>query len=50
MRNADVAHALNLSIKTVETHLGSVYRKLGVANRTELSTRIDAPAASTTLS
>ncbi|MDT4908522.1 MAG: hypothetical protein QOI69_1763 [Pseudonocardiales bacterium] len=50
MRNVDVAHALNLSIKTVETHLGSVYRKLGVANRTELSTRIDAPAASTTLS
>jgi DNA-binding NarL/FixJ family response regulator len=40
MRNADVAAALHLSTKTVETHLGRVFRKLGVANRTELSTTL----------
>jgi DNA-binding CsgD family transcriptional regulator/Tfp pilus assembly protein PilF len=36
MRNADVARTLHLSVKTVETHLGHVYRKLGVTNRAEL--------------
>lgn len=40
MRNIDVARSLHLSPKTVETHLGHVYRKLGIANRTELSTRL----------
>ncbi|MGA8847083.1 MAG: LuxR C-terminal-related transcriptional regulator, partial [Nocardioides sp.] len=34
--NKSIAEALVLSTKTVEFHLGNVYRKLGVANRTEL--------------
>jgi DNA-binding NarL/FixJ family response regulator len=37
MSNADAAHALHLSVKTVETHLSHAYRKLGVANRVGLA-------------
>ncbi|MER5518765.1 AAA family ATPase [Streptomyces sp. NPDC002763] len=37
--NKQAASALFLSPKTVEFHLGNVYRKLGVRNRTELSHR-----------
>jgi DNA-binding CsgD family transcriptional regulator len=37
LRNADVAEKLHLSIKTVETHLGRAFRKLGVTNRAELA-------------
>ncbi|MET8082108.1 LuxR C-terminal-related transcriptional regulator [Streptomyces sp. NPDC005303] len=37
MTNAQVAGALVLSVRTVETHLGQVYRKLGVANRASLT-------------
>ncbi|MBO0835963.1 MAG: hypothetical protein J2P28_10645, partial [Actinobacteria bacterium] len=33
MTNQEIAEALFLSINTIKTHLGSVYRKLGVANR-----------------
>ena len=35
--NKAIADALVLSPKTVEFHLGNVYRKLGVANRTALA-------------
>jgi len=35
--NKQVAHAIFLSTRTVEFHLSRVYRKLGVANRTELT-------------
>jgi DNA-binding CsgD family transcriptional regulator len=35
--NKEVASALFLSRKTVEYHLGHVYRKLGVASRTQLT-------------
>ena len=35
--NLETAQALYLSVKTVETHLSSVYRKLGVRTRTELA-------------
>jgi DNA-binding CsgD family transcriptional regulator len=35
-----VAQTLFVSPKTVEFHLGNVYRKLGVANRTQLATRL----------
>jgi len=35
--NKEVASALFLSAKTVEFHLGNVYRKLGVRGRTELA-------------
>ncbi|WP_229713483.1 LuxR C-terminal-related transcriptional regulator [Streptomyces fuscichromogenes] len=37
--NKQAASALFLSPRTVEFHLGNVYRKLGVHNRTELSHR-----------
>jgi len=33
MTNQEIAEALFLSINTIKTHLSSVYRKLGVANR-----------------
>ena len=38
--NKEIATALFLSPKTVEFHLGNAYRKLGVANRTELAARL----------
>ncbi|GHP00462.1 DNA-binding response regulator [Reticulibacter mediterranei] len=34
-RNSDIALALHISIKTVETHLTSIYGKLGVQSRAE---------------
>ncbi|HEV8555708.1 MAG TPA: LuxR C-terminal-related transcriptional regulator, partial [Actinophytocola sp.] len=37
--NREVATALFLSAKTIEFHLGNVYRKLGVRSRTELAYR-----------
>ncbi len=35
--NRDVARALHLSVRTVETHLGRVFGKLGVRSRTQLA-------------
>jgi DNA-binding CsgD family transcriptional regulator len=35
--NREVAAALFVSVRTVESHLGRVYRKLGLRSRTELS-------------
>lgn len=40
--NREVAAALFLSPKTIEFHLGKVYRKIGVRSRTELAHRIGA--------
>jgi len=37
--NREAASALFLSTKTIEFHLGSVYRKLGIRSRTELARR-----------
>jgi DNA-binding CsgD family transcriptional regulator len=37
LRNAEIASTLHLSIKTVETHLGRTYRKLGISNRAQLA-------------
>ncbi|MDN5751108.1 MAG: LuxR C-terminal-related transcriptional regulator, partial [Pseudonocardia sp.] len=36
LTNRGVAQALFVSEKTIETHLGSAYRKLGIASRTQL--------------
>jgi DNA-binding NarL/FixJ family response regulator len=41
MTNREVARELVLSEKTIEFHLGRVYRKLGVRSRTELAAHVD---------
>ncbi|MGH3933402.1 MAG: AAA family ATPase [Pseudonocardiaceae bacterium] len=38
--NREIAQQLHLSIKTVETHLGHIYQKLGIRSRWQLSERI----------
>jgi DNA-binding CsgD family transcriptional regulator len=44
--NREVADTLFMSVRTVESHLGRVYRKLGVRSRTELARqRPPAPAS-----
>jgi DNA-binding CsgD family transcriptional regulator len=35
--NKEAAERLYLSVKTVDYHLGNIYRKLGVRNRTHLA-------------
>jgi DNA-binding NarL/FixJ family response regulator len=39
-RNREVAAELFVNVKTVEYHLSSVYRKLGVSNRTQLAAAV----------
>ncbi|GAA1464783.1 helix-turn-helix transcriptional regulator [Microbacterium thalassium] len=41
--NREIARMLFLSVKTVETHLSSVYRKLGVAGRRHLAAALAPP-------
>ena len=41
--NREAAAALFLSVKTIEFHLGNVYRKLGIRSRTELVRVLEAP-------
>jgi DNA-binding CsgD family transcriptional regulator len=43
--NRDAASALFVSVRTVETHVASIYRKLGVRTRAELARRIPAQQA-----
>jgi DNA-binding CsgD family transcriptional regulator len=40
--NREIAQALFVSRKTVEMHLGSVYRKLGIHSREELGEALSA--------
>ena len=40
-RNREIADTLFLSLRTVESHLGRVFRKLGVDSRTQLSLRMN---------
>lgn len=35
MGNSDIAEELHLSVRTIESHLGSIFNKLGVGSRTE---------------
>jgi DNA-binding CsgD family transcriptional regulator len=34
--NPEIAQALFVTVKTIETHLGHAYRKLGIGSRSEL--------------
>jgi DNA-binding CsgD family transcriptional regulator len=43
LKNAEIAQALFVSLKTVETHLHSSYRKLDIASRAELPQTLGAP-------
>jgi DNA-binding NarL/FixJ family response regulator len=40
LTNREVARATFMSAKTVETHLASIYRKLGIHSRAELGARV----------
>ena len=40
LTNREVASSLFISVRTVESHLGRVYRKLGIRSRTELARRL----------
>jgi DNA-binding NarL/FixJ family response regulator len=35
MSNSDIAQELHLSVRTIESHLGTIFNKLGVGSRTE---------------
>ena len=37
-RNREIADHLGISVRTVDNHLASLYRKLGINRRDELST------------
>jgi DNA-binding NarL/FixJ family response regulator len=36
LRDKDIAQALTLSVRTIESHLATTYRKLNIASRREL--------------
>jgi DNA-binding CsgD family transcriptional regulator len=44
--NREAAAALFVSVRTVETHVASIYRKLGVRSRAQLANKIATPSAS----
>jgi DNA-binding CsgD family transcriptional regulator len=44
MSNKEIAQTLFVTVKTVEQHLGRVYRKLGIGSRRELGAALAAPA------
>jgi DNA-binding CsgD family transcriptional regulator len=44
MASTEIAAKLHLSVRTVDSHLGRIYRKLGVANRVALANLLNAGA------
>jgi len=50
LTNREIAEQLYVTIKTVETHLNAVYRKLGIGGRDELVAALDADAPERALS
>ncbi|MGZ4281695.1 MAG: helix-turn-helix transcriptional regulator [Solirubrobacteraceae bacterium] len=44
MTNKEIAQALFVTVKTVEVHLSSVYRKLGLSSRTQLGSALAGPS------
>ena len=44
MSNKEIAQALFVTVKTVEQHLGRVYRKLDIGSRKDLGAALAAPA------
>jgi DNA-binding CsgD family transcriptional regulator len=44
MTNKEIAQALFVTVKTVEVHLSSVYRKLEITSRRQLSSALEAPS------
>jgi DNA-binding NarL/FixJ family response regulator len=47
--NREAAAELFLSVRTVETHVASIYRKLGVRNRSDLRRALSARTVETPL-
>ncbi|MGV9708972.1 LuxR C-terminal-related transcriptional regulator [Streptomyces sp. NPDC003483] len=45
LTNKQIAARMNISVKTVETHLGRIFKKLGVRSRAEVVFRLGIPAA-----
>jgi DNA-binding NarL/FixJ family response regulator len=39
LTNEEVGHALGVTSKTVEAHLGRIFERTGIQSRTELATR-----------
>ena len=44
MSNKEIAQALFVTVKTVEQHLGRVYRKLDLSSRRQLAGALEGPA------
>src|SRR5439155_3059319 len=44
MSNKEIAQALFVTVKTVEQHLGRVYRKLDISSRKQLGKALGGPA------
>lgn len=45
LSNREIATELHMSVKTVESHLGNAYRKLGIRSRSQLSSRLSDESA-----
>ena len=48
MSNKEIAQALFVTVKTVEQHLGRVYRKLDISSRRQLGAALGGPAEAPT--